>query len=111
MNRIPISVEGFKRLEKEVDKVVTATIADFRKKEASLDELIFDTKKVILERIKAIAGSLKNPYALSTLLTALKDYEGQNEGGPAGPNSWQTFIDKQVIINNHEKDNNPNQDH
>lgn len=97
------SGEGAKRA---VDHIVKETTLDFQRREAELDQLIFDTKKVILERIKEIVPNVKNPYALSQLAETMKDYEKKEEKTPQS-NNFLNLIQNAII---HEGKGNPSQD-
>jgi hypothetical protein len=94
-----------KEIKSEVDKVVEKSIIEFKKKELTLDQLIFETKEVILNRIKQITPGIKNAYALAALLTAMKDFDAVKETPQQNNTLFQQFINEQFIVN---ENNNPN---
>lgn len=99
----PNTGAGIQReIKSELDKVVEKSMTDFKKKEATLDQLIFETKEVILTRIKQITPGIKNAYALAALLTAMRDFDPPKEQ-PATTNNFNQFINEQIVV--HEKDN------
>lgn len=83
-------------IEKQLDRIITETTIEFKKNEASLDDLIFEVKKVILERIKSLVPGIKNPYALAQLAATMKDYEVKSDA-VQNNNTFNQFIQNQII--------------